>query len=344
MGKNCKRKLISILLCAAMICSIGTYGSISVSAAETKLAAAEGLRAIEGLDGVYIKNVYENLMYIVNEDGEELLPNRFRWVDTKLNEYDTLYVEYATGMSDASPGLLSKDLEYIVPHEAYLNLSFFEQNNNVYVRVEDISGNEVYYNLEGDKLDAADLAQSVNQSYSEWAESSILEAIGFSLIPQDLQSSYTSKITRREFCRLAMQMYVVETSIPIDEDAETPFTDVDDTSVTAAYEMNIVSGVGNGKFAPDNYITRQEAAVMLCNLAEVLEIKYKAPRSQAFADESYFASWARSAIYSVSAITDGDTYLMAGTGNNKFSPWMNYTREQAIVTIYRLYDIASHNH
>lgn len=28
---------------------------------------------------------------------------------------------------------------------------------------------------------------------------------------------------------------------------------------------------------------------------------------------------------------------MSGTWDNKFSPWMNYTREQAITTMYRLY-------
>ncbi len=29
---------------------------------------------------------------------------------------------------------------------------------------------------------------------------------------------------------------------------------------------------------------------------------------------------------------------MAGTGSGKFSPWMNYTREQAVATMVRIFE------
>ena len=44
---------------------------------------------------------------------------------------------------------------------------------------------------------------------------------------------------------------------------ESPFSDIDDIYITTAYNLKIVSGTGNNKFAPENYITRQEAAVMI---------------------------------------------------------------------------------
>lgn len=34
----------------------------------------------------------------------------------------------------------------------------------------------------------------------------------------------------------------------------------------------------------------------------------------------------KTAIYSVAGIKSGDTYVMTGTGNGKFSPWMNYIK------------------
>ena len=80
---------------------------------------------------------------------------------------------------------------------------------------------------------------------------------------------------------------------------ESPFSDVDDIYITTAYNLKIVSGVGNNKFAPENYITRQEAAVMINNLATILNIDKNKPQTKKFVDESYFAKWAKTAIYSV---------------------------------------------
>jgi hypothetical protein len=174
-------------------------------------------------------------------------------------------------------------------------------------------------------------------SYSNWAKDSIEKSIELGLVPENLQSNYTHKITRAEFCQLAVQTYISKTGNSIDINDKTPFTDVDNYYITSAYNLNIVTGVGNNKFAPDNNITRQEAAVMLNNLANVLNINKSTTSTCKFVDEGYFADWAKVAIYSVAGMKSGDTYVMAGTGNNKFSPWMNYTREQAIATMYRLY-------
>lgn len=78
---------------------------------------------------------------------------------------------------------------------------------------------------------------------------------------------------------------------------------------------------------------------MLCNLANLLGIEADDNLEISYVDEDYFASWAKKAIYKVSSMWNfsGSTRVMTGTGNDKFSPWMNYTREQAIATMVRLY-------
>lgn len=172
---------------------------------------------------------------------------------------------------------------------------------------------------------------------SPWAEESIENATKAGIVPDTLQSDYTRNISRKEFCQLAVQTYMAKTGYAIPEDLQTPFTDIDDDYVTAAYSLDIVSGVGNDKFNPDSDITRQEAAVMLNNLAYMAGVDNSNTREDKFADDEYFADWAEDAIYKVSAIDNGGTAVMTGTGDNKFSPWMNYTREQAIATMYRLY-------
>ncbi len=206
-----------------------------------------------------------------------------------------------------------------------------------------VTGDIDYYDTDGNivsepKEGSGVSEKNIDTSCNDWAKESIDKAIELGLVPENLQSNYTQKITRAEFCRLAMQTYIAKTKNQIDTSAKTPFTDVDDYYITNAYNMKIIAGVGNNKFAPDNNITRQEAAVMLNNLATVLNVDTDNSASNKFVDESYFADWAKSAIYSVVGIKSGDTYVMVGTGNGKFSPWMNYTREQAIATMLRLYN------
>lgn len=287
------------------------------------------LSPIEGIENCYITPSNGFYVNIVDEKGQLLIDKNFRSVDSKLGEYDTLLVYYAEGMADVSTGLLSKDLKIIVPQNFYNNIDFINVNENVYVAATGVfSENIDYYDLNGNKIDDP---YTLN-SYSKWAEESIKASIDLGIVPGDLQSYYTNKITRQEFCRLAVEAYISKTGSTIDFNIESPFTDVSDPYVTTAYNLNIVAGVGNNEFAPNNNITRQEAAVMLNNLASILNISINV-NTEKFIDESYFASWAKDSIYNISGIG-----VMVGTEPNKFSPWMNYTREQAIATIYRLYN------
>ncbi len=183
-----------------------------------------------------------------------------------------------------------------------------------------------------------DNINSENLNSSDWAKDSIEKAIVSGIVPKELQSDYTDKITRQEFCRLAVQTYLVKTNSKTNISYETPFEDIDDDYVTTAYYLKIVSGINDNEFAPYKNITRQEAAVMLNNLAHVLNVYDDNPRQEKYSDDNYFAQWARDSIYSVTGIKSGDTYVMTGTKPNTFSPWMNYTREQAISTMWRIYN------
>lgn len=299
------------------------------------------LTPIEGIKNCYIKDDSSGFyVNIVNDKGEQLIETNFRSVEHQAGKYDTIVVHYVEGMMDSSLGLLSKECKTIVPQKFYRSINFIEVDNIVYVEaISSIDNSSDYYDLNGNKVDKPDDIKTVSNTLcSQWAEESIKNSIECGLVPKNLQSDYTSKITRREFCYLAVQTYIIKTGNKINMSVKTPFSDVDDVYITTAYNLKIVLGVGNDKFAPDNYITRQEAAVMLNNLASVLNIDNSIPQFEKFVDERYFADWAKSDIYSVSGIKSGDTFVMAGTGNGKFSPLMNYTREQAIVTMWRLYN------
>lgn len=174
---------------------------------------------------------------------------------------------------------------------------------------------------------------------SNWAQEAVQTAQEAGLVPEILNTSYDAAITRSEFCSLAASLYRIwETSGQLKD--ITPdsafFTDCTDEDVLLCASIGVVNGVGDGRFAPDALIQRQEAASMLHRLAALRtdyadSMKNKMPH--VFADGENIRSWARSDV--CWACNSG---VMTGTGNNAFQPTGQYTREQSIVTILRLYD------
>ena len=179
---------------------------------------------------------------------------------------------------------------------------------------------------------------------SNWARAEVDGAIGHELVPADLQSNYQAPITRAEFCRLVVQLMRKTFAEDFVEFAEEnggfshSFTDTNDREILAAAELAIVNGVGGGKFNPNGSITRQEAATMLARAANVLMLTPGLALN--FQDAGQFAPWARDGIDFTSGLIDpfNQWRVMGGTGNDMFSPFGSYTREQAICTMMRIYD------
>ncbi len=112
-----------------------------------------------------------------------------------------------------------------------------------------------------------------------------------------------------------------------------PFSDVEEGYyINAAHVLGIVNGRGNDIFAPDDPITRQEAALMLERVYRLYG-DAPTPAPPSFSDLDSIAPWASSAI----ALME-EYHVMEGTGDNLFSPTDSYTREQCYITFLRLYE------
>ena len=111
------------------------------------------------------------------------------------------------------------------------------------------------------------------------------------------------------------------------------YSDCDDEQVKILSVFGIISGLGDGTFAPESSITREQAAVILYNTAEFLGNKTMKSGSAAFSDGAEISAWANASVSSVYEMG-----IMSGTGENKFSPKNTYTTEQAIATMLRLYN------
>lgn len=190
----------------------------------------------------------------------------------------------------------------------------------------------------------ADLPVDPNDIPSSWAQEQVDDAILADLIPRDLQRAYRSNITREEFCRLMVILVERKTGMTASAYAQSrgksitdPFNDTDSADILAAYALGIVKGDSDTTFNPEGSITRQEAAVMLARTAGVLGIA--SGEGQSFDDAANIASWAKEGVGIVSGLTDPVTgsAVMGGTGNGCFSPLDPYTREQAYLTVLRLF-------
>ena len=174
---------------------------------------------------------------------------------------------------------------------------------------------------------------------SAWAQKSVDAARAAGLVPSQVDSAFDTAITREDFCSLAAAVYRAwdrENVLQAASTGKVSFTDTDNADVLLCASAGVVNGGGNGKFAPDNNITRQEAASMLHRLGALNknvknDVNDRLPH--VFADGEKIRSWARSDINWV--YRQG---IMNGTGSNHFTPDGAYTREQSIATTLRLYD------
>lgn len=182
-------------------------------------------------------------------------------------------------------------------------------------------------------------ASAASTQPSNWAQAAVQTAQEARLVPESLNTAYDTAITRAEFCSLAASLYRIWDANEQLKDitpSSVSFTDCTDKDVLLCASVGVVNGVGGGRFAPDSRIQRQEAASMLHRLAALRtdyadSTKNKMPH--VFLDGENIRAWARSDVYW--AYNNG---VMTGTGDNAFDPTGQYTREQSIVTMLRLYD------
>ena len=80
---------------------------------------------------------------------------------------------------------------------------------------------------------------------------------------------------------------------------------------------------------------------MLMRLAKTLGLTSPNSSPVSFAELSSMQEWAKEGVSFISACLDpvSGKRVMGGTGNNKFSPNSNYTREQSIMTSVRLFNL-----
>jgi len=186
----------------------------------------------------------------------------------------------------------------------------------------------VYVERDGEEVvDPADVP-------SDWAADYVTRAIEEGIVPEALQGQYRAAATRAEFCALATALYEAQKGeILLEDMGEVEgFTDTEDVNVLKMAALDVVNGMGDGTFAPDQSLTREQAATMLSRLANAME-KPMGLAEPTFADNDTISHWAFGEVGQLQ-----ETGIMEGVGENKFDPKGSYTREQSIITMVRMLD------
>ena len=168
---------------------------------------------------------------------------------------------------------------------------------------------------------------------SDWSKDIVTKAIDANIVPKaSLGIDYTKAITRAQFCAIATQLYETVTGKTLT--ASGSFDDTNDTNVLKMASIGVINGYGNGKFGPDDKLTRAQAATILTRLSEALG-KDMTEGNPQFTDIAA-NHWARTFVNKCYKAG-----IMLGTSDTTFSPNASYTIEQSIVTMVRTMEYAT---
>lgn len=190
---------------------------------------------------------------------------------------------------------------------------------------------------------------------SDWAKPEIQKAAACNLLPYELTDKYQSNITRKEFCNLIYRLVATEFSPDSDSRMgqwsaidsviyerqltdkvnSVSFSDCEDDKIKFLSGAGIIYGMGDGTFALDESITREQASTILYRTAEFLGNKsIIGPHNVVYYyDEGEVSDWAINAVRIMK-----DMGIMKGVTESSFAPKGKYTVEQAIATMVRLYE------
>ena len=319
------KKLLSIILSITMLLSMGT-----VALAEEKLGDGTPPRTYtfeeltgltradidhivirSGLDGIGYSTAYEKIITDIYNaiNTKSFLPyvqegNSGGWL-YEIIFFDKVNKKYTDNFSGG-----------ITPESGHSGLSYKSKNvDKLKAMVEKT------YNL-------------ISNDCSEWSADYIVQAKDLGFLEGVTDISYKEPITREKFCEIIYNL-VVLISPDIEHFIPDSFTDTKNEKVLKLNSLGIINGKTSTEFAPNDYLTREEAATIIVRMVNKIVPMAATEMWFEYDDIGEISEWASDSIQTISNLG-----FMKGIGNNNFAPKATYTTEQAIVTLVRVLDSA----
>lgn len=178
------------------------------------------------------------------------------------------------------------------------------------------------------------------EKVSDWARDEIELARQAGLITAHTADYMTHDTTRFQFAELIVNMVEKATGQSIEAAPAATFTDCTEIAVRKAQTAGIVTGVGNGRFAPDTTTNREQIAAMVARANAYIDAQTgsdlapAAPDIEKFSDKEQVSAWAVDGVGKL--VANG---IMNGTSATTLSPKDSCTVEQSILLVYRVYQL-----
>ena len=172
-----------------------------------------------------------------------------------------------------------------------------------------------------------------NGFVSEWAKDSVSKAKENNITESEKNYSYTQSINREDFCELVFNLISAINRDFYTQDTEVKFIDTDNYKVFSLNQAGIIYGKSETEFAPNDLLTREEAATILVRMIKREMTMEETEMWFDFDDIKEISPWASDSVQTMCNLG-----FMIGVGDNKFAPKNTYTVEQAIVTLMRIYE------
>lgn len=163
-----------------------------------------------------------------------------------------------------------------------------------------------------------------------WAVEHIRQMHGAGVIGGYPDGSFRPEnlITRAEFVTMLVKSFQLEAS------STKVFTDTTghwaQDYIAIANARQIVKGYSDTLFGPDDYITREQMAVMVAQAAQLSNLS----GAKTFSDQEQISSWAREAVAAAS-----NKGIINGYPDNSFKPKAKATRAEAVTVLAKSLDI-----
>ena len=167
---------------------------------------------------------------------------------------------------------------------------------------------------------------------SDWAESFLVQAYASGLLPDSLYGDdMTAPISREEFAGVAVKLYHALGGASQPMFGGSPFRDCSSPDVLEAYALGIVYGVETDLFAPEQTLTRQQAAALMGRVYELIRFGEVRGGAGLYPQDNVFTDAAKIEPYAADYIGFFAAYgILSGMGDGSFRPTGTMTREQAL--------------
>ncbi|MBR4309247.1 MAG: S-layer homology domain-containing protein [Oscillospiraceae bacterium] len=168
-----------------------------------------------------------------------------------------------------------------------------------------------------------------------WAEEAVMAMYDLGFLPESLQKAdMTRNITRGEMCKIAVLVFCNLTGGYPYPGSTDYFDDTNDPYICFAYEQGLISGYGNGKFGPNDLLTREQFFKITHNL---MSTAYCVPQVdliplETFSDCGKVSSYAQESAQLLVSIG-----IVQGSGS-KLNPQSNTSCQEAILMFFRAYE------